>query len=202
MNTQALKSFKQSFKIVRAGNPRAGETREAFEVFYSPVTPDSLESHSADQVCLILNDALVSYGKRLIAENSLDWNYKPAIEDLTIQNLADELSKPSARGQRLLTKANISKVWGLEFVSLATTEGKSQAYITTMLQLAEEKFLRLTADTQNPNGKARVEKVIEFLSSLEFQNQVAVSVNERLVEILVESLEVKESQELSLDDLD
>jgi hypothetical protein len=197
----AFASFKQSFKVVRKGNPREGQTRPAIDVIYAPVLAVQVADYPAEQVATILNDALVRYAKTLIAENGENWDYIPPVEQITIQNVYDELTKPSERGKRLLTKANISGVWGLEFVSLATTAGKSQAYISTMLQIAEDKFIRLTADLSDA-GKARISSVAEFLSSLEFNSPVAAGVNEKLIEILVEALEASPTAELSLDDLD
>lgn len=194
-------SFKQSFKVVRKGNPREGQTRAAIEVKYVPVLADQVADYPAEQVSAILNDALVRYAKTLIAENGENWDYVPSADQITVQNVYEELTKPSERGKRLLTKANISGVWGLEFASLATTAGKSQAYISTMLQIAEDKFLRLTADLTDA-GKARISNVAEFLSSLEFSSPVAAGVNEKLIEILVEALEASPAAEISLDDLD
>lgn len=99
-------SFIAQFKKVSdKTSSRFGQKRESFAVEF----PDIVVSEIPEsQIVKIIEDSLVSYGKRLIAENGSDWNYCPSMDDLTVANLYADLCKPDSRGSRAFTVANIA----------------------------------------------------------------------------------------------
>src|SRR6478736_4986751 len=100
-----MAQFQAQFKKVSDKNSaRFGQKRDSFVVTYAdPVIADIPEV----QLQVILKDSLDSFAKRLIAENASDWNYCPAPEAITVEALFTDLSKPSGRGARVFTNANI-----------------------------------------------------------------------------------------------
>ena len=87
----------------------------------------------------------------------------------------------------------------MEFASLATSAGKSQAYIQTIQQLAKDKFSRLSGE----ENAERLTKVAEFFTELDddFRDEMNKQVNGKWLELFTEMLSA-ETFELSLDSLD
>lgn len=189
-------TFNQNFKIVKnTSSPKFGQTRESISVSFVNAA-DQLADLSETKLHRILNEGLIQYAKKLILENGDNWEYIPSAEQITLEELYSDLTTTKSRA-RILTNKNI-EAWFIEFASLATTAGKSQAYISTIGILAKEKFARL-AGAEN---SARLAKVAEFFTELEFRDEMNSQVHEKLIELITDMLETDDSLELTLDSLD
>lgn len=196
-STADLITFKQNFKKVgKKDSPKYGQTRESIKVSFTN-TKEYYREVSEEKIVHILNEAVTQYAKKLILENTDDWNYVPSIEQLTLDELYTDLTTATAR-TRILTNKNIDS-WFVEFASLATSAGKSQAYIQTIQQLAKDKFSRLSGE----ENAERLTKVAEFFTELDddFRDEMNKQVNGKWLELFTEMLSA-ETLELSLDSLD
>ena len=194
---QETVQFVQNFKVVKkAGHPKLGQTRDSITVSFTNVN-QYIDEVEPSKVHRILNEAIVQYGKKLILENTDDWNYVPSPEQLTLDSLYDDLTSVSSRA-RILTNKNIES-WSVEFASIATLEGKSQAYISTVIALAKERFARL-AGKENEH---RLANVASFISDIdgEFRDQLNAAVNGRIIDLITDMIE-SGMNELTLDSLD
>ena len=194
---QETVQFVQNFKVVKkAGHPKLGQTRDSITVSFTNVN-QYIDEVEPSKVHRILNEAIVQYGKKLILENTDDWNYVPSPEQLTLDSLYDDLTSVSSRA-RILTNKNIES-WSVEFASIATLEGKSQAYISTVIALAKERFARL-AGKENEQRLANVASFISDIDS-EFRDQLNAAVNGRIIDLITDMIE-SGMNELTLDSLD
>lgn len=144
---QFIAQFK---KVSDKNSARFGQKREAFTVTYAdPVVSEIPEP----QLMVILKDSLDAFGKRLIAENASDWSYVPAPEAITVEALFNDLSKPSGRGARVFTNANIeafaSEVYA---VSMVQEHGKSDLQAKTGAQMLNAKLAPMLAKPKMLEG--------------------------------------------------
>ena len=197
--------FRVDFKVIsearaaKLGKPElAGQKRPSFKVvIQAPNTGDKDND-------LIITEALVAYGKALVAEHDNDWSYVPDASDITVVKLAEYIRKPSLRGQRTLTINNIQTWAG--WISPLITEviGKSQGFAATVSKLAEAKFIglagmpaKIDVVTQVISDDRITDKLMELPEN--GQSQVIIEVHAALLEKLQE---MKDSEGLDLEALD
>lgn len=190
-------TFKHSFKKVRSeSDPKFGQVRDAIQVSFISAAAQ-LPDFPEEKLIVLLNDSLTQFAKKRILENANDWNYIPSEDEITLENLYTDLTTQTAR-TRILTAKNLA-TWEIEFASLATLAGKSQAFIQTVSVLAKEKFIRLS----DPENHSRLLNVAKFLTELEFRGEIPSAVNDKLLEIITGIIETPSvSADLTLDSLD
>lgn len=189
--------FVQNFKVVKkAGHAKFGQTRDSITVSFTNVKK-YIDDVEPSKIYRILNEAIIQYAKKLILENTDDWNYIPSTDQLTLDSLYDDLTSVSSRA-RILTNKNIES-WAIEFASIATMEGKSQAYISTVIALAKERFARLAGK----ENEQRLANVASFISDIdgEFRDPLNAAVNGRIIDLITDMIE-SGLNELTLDSLD
>lgn len=144
---QFIAQFK---KVSDKNSSRFGQKRESFTVTYAdPVISEIPEV----QLQVILKDALDSFGKRLIAENGSDWGYIPAPEAITVEALFTDLSKPSGRGNRVFTNANIEAFASEVYtISMVQESGKSDLQAKTGAQMLVAKLQPMLAKPKMLEG--------------------------------------------------
>lgn len=191
-------TFTQNFKEVkRADSPKLGQTRESIAVSFTD-TAEYYTTVDPAKLTHILNDAITQYGKKLILENTDNWDYIPTAEQLTLDELYDDLTTSKAR-TRILTNKNIDS-WSIEFASLATAAGKGQAYISTVIELTKERYVRLSSGEKNLQRLANVSEFILSISD-DFRDELNQQVTSRLIDLITEIL-TADAEEISLDSLD
>lgn len=195
--------FNQHFKTVKKGSILAatrpdvvGKKRETVEVSFPTVKDYSREINT------LLNETLVSYAKQLIADNDADWNYIPSPDDITLEAAYQYLVKPSNRGFRILTKANIS-TWAAWFSTFAVENlSKSQGFAVTVTALASDKFSRLSGmPTKIQAVKSTLidDVVIDAIESIDGESaEIIQAVHIGLIDCLTE---LETAKGIDLDDL-
>lgn len=193
-----------NFKVTKEGSvlgkehpEYVGKKRESFTYNFGLI--DSYEP----EVNLVLNEALASYVKNLVSDNDGDWTYRPRQEDITIAELAKYILRPSAKGTRIYTIANIREFMAFIQDTVIEVIGKSEGYFTTVLKVAEQKFTPLAGmpekiiSVQNVLGDDRISELVDSDDCPEKLKLVYGAILEKLVEVS----EVRE-QELTLEALD
>lgn len=136
----SVATFTQFFKKVQnKSDPRFGKLRDTLEVSFPAVSEAYLDSLGFEKLQVILNEYLVQYGKSLIAENSSDWDYIPKPNEITLENLYEEITKESGRGNRILSNANLELISEI-YAEWATSVGKSEQAIKTGKQIIVSRF--------------------------------------------------------------
>lgn len=146
-----MAQFQAQFKKVSDKNSaRFGQKRDSFVVTYAdPVISEIPEV----QLQVILKDSLDLFAKRLISENASDWNYCPAPEAITVEALFTDLSKPSGRGARVFTNANIEAfAYEIYAVSMVQEHGKTDAQAKTGAQMLNAKLAPMLAKPKMLEG--------------------------------------------------
>lgn len=200
-------TFKHTFKTVRkAGDPRHGQKRDAITVtFDKPVLADIPEQ----QVQTILQDSLTLFAKKLIAQNESDWDYIPAPSEITVAKLYDDLTSPSARGTRILTKTNIG-LWRHWFDSagaeILRAQGRSAGFIGTISGLVEEQFKSLYTAKDKISivlGVFENAALIDAMADLPSEDEIIITVHQSLMDKLIEIRDSeKEVREINLANLE
>lgn len=132
---------KQTFKKVSAKqvelNPaladRLGKQRPAVDYVvpeYEVADLQDLVTNHGPVMLTCLNEALVGLAKSLFASKPVEWDWKPEVNDLSLEALAASFESVS-RG-RMLTLENATK--------LATWIQKNLAAIVTGIQVSDPKF--------------------------------------------------------------
>lgn len=99
-----FKAVKESSNIAKVAPSLVGKKRDDLTVTYNAITTEDVPTLQGEHVALILNKAIESYGKQLIAEKETDWDYCPTQDDLTLEKVYEEYVRPSNKGNRILSK--------------------------------------------------------------------------------------------------
>lgn len=178
--------FKAQFKTVNAKSDsiHAGQKREDQTINYLAVESEDIKDMNSDQIAKIINSKIVDYAKRLLAENSDNWDYLPQESDLTFDAMFEDFSKPSARGNRILSKANLATYANEYGIYLKAKLNKSDASVNANKQVIEAKFAMLLSD---PDALATV---AQNLSEFTPETESLLPVHDALIELLTELMEV------------
>lgn len=131
------KSFLANFKKTRNG-AHAGEKRDSVNVDYLALEVSDVAKLDQNDVVKVLNDCIIGYGKRLLTENSDNWNYVPS--DLSFDSFIADFNAPSARGNRILSKEKLTAIAVTYELYAVETLNKSEAAGRTGGQVIMSKF--------------------------------------------------------------
>lgn len=183
--------FKAQFKTVSAKSDsiHAGKKRDDMEVEYTEVKADEIVNLDPAQVAKILNNEIIAFGKRVIAENGDNWDYKPQASDLTFDAMYADVTAPSARGNRILSKANLLE-YGIAFEAYVKQSlGKSDQSARANKAVVEAKFAPIAHEPQ------ALATIGANLAEFEPESDKLKIVHNALVEYLTELMTV-ETQDL------
>lgn len=184
--------FKATFKTVNANanSIHAGKKREDIQVSYLEIEADDVVSLNPDWVAAILNSNLIEFGKKLLAENGDDWDFKPDESQINFEAFYEDFSSPSKRGARILSKANLME-YGIEFEEyLKETLKKSEASANANRRVVEAKFQPLIGQPE------AITIIASNLAEFQPSSDKLKEVHNALI-ILVSNLMESEPQDLS-----
>lgn len=179
--------FKAQFKTVSAKSDsiHAGKKRDDMEVEFTEVKADEVASLNPEHVAKILNNEIIAFGKRLIAENGDNWDYKPQASDLTFDLMYADVTAPSARGNRILSKANLME-YGIAFeIYVKQTLGKSDQSARANRSVVEQKFQPIAHE------QTALATIGANLAEFEPESDKLKVVHNALVEYLTELMSVE-----------
>lgn len=136
------------------GHEHHGKKRPSLEFSYNvPIVGSAVTQDIADLCAIAAPKLMLEMLQH--KDNLLNWDFVPSANYADIVQWFDE--RQSAR-QVIYTKANLQTCKPL-FASMFTLAGKSQAWINAVLQLADSKFIQLSAHVQ------KAEKLLSDLDS-------------------------------------
>lgn len=147
-----------NFKSV--ANPKSahyGAKRNSLTWTFQGYKPHEIAEINSEHAAIIINDALASYGKKLLADNSEDWTYIPS--GVTIAALAEEIERETTRS-RIITKESLSKLSAIYGVVMATVPGMPTAGIKGAQSIIESNFKNVSGNTEVL--KKMAERLIEM----------------------------------------
>ena len=154
---------KSSFKSVKDDkSPKFGQKRDSLTWEFQGYEADEVQAINAEHAAVIINDALASYGKKLLADNSENWSYVP--EGVTVAALAEEIERETTRS-RIITKESLSRLSAIYGVVMATVPGMSAAGIKGAQSIIEDNFKTIAGNT------GVLEKIAERLVEMESHAQ-------------------------------
>lgn len=131
------KNFVATFKTAKSG-VNAGKKRENLVVPYVALETADIAELNHNALVAVLNDCIVNYGKRLLTENSSDWEYVPT--GLDFGSFYEDFSAPSARGNRILSKEKLTSLAATYELYAVETLKKSEAAAATGAKVIMGKF--------------------------------------------------------------
>jgi hypothetical protein len=184
--------FTQSFKTVSealaakmpALADKVGKKRESLEVsFLGFENAYDLENVPVEQICFFLNQAIENYGKSLVQEHAVNWDFVPAVEDLTLANAFAEATRVTTRARTLTkeTAAAFAKFYVMFAPSLLempskAAEAGAQVLREFLTYSKQESFCR--------NISARLESLAEKILEQEEESQVMQYLAESGIDLL------------------
>lgn len=141
----AIAQFTAQFKTVsdKSTSIHAGKKRDDLKVDYMALEASDIAGLDHEQVAKVLNANLIDFGKKLIAEQSDNWDFKPEAKDISFEEFYADFSTPSKRGNRILSKANLTAYAKQYGIYLVQSLGKSDASAKVNMQMIELKFAPL-----------------------------------------------------------
>ena len=180
--------FTHSFKTVTRENGEKVK-RDPIAINYSAIESADVADLDSTQVAVILNDALVSYAKKLVMAKADDWSYVPDESEITLSAVYDDLTSPSKRGQRLITKQSLAKFASYYREVCVTILGKSERAAIAGEQVINSKFTLIAA---KPDAIATFKgNLLALIESDDFDTETYAELLAALIDIL-ESLEQPE----------
>lgn len=152
--------IKSSFKsVTNEKSVHFGNKRDSLTWTFQGYEAHEVAKIDPEHAATIINDALASYGKKLLADNSEDWNYVPV--GVTVAALAEEIERETTRS-RIITKESLSRLSAIYGVVMATVPGMSVAGIKGAQSIIESNFKSVSGNTEVLQKMA--ERLIEMES--------------------------------------
>lgn len=185
--------FTINFKTVTVNGEKV--KRDPLTVDYNQIEESDIHDLPHAQIAVILNSAIQDYARKLVTANSDNWEYQPNADDLTIAAVYDDLTSPSKRGQRLITKAKLAEFAEYYQQSAIDLLGKSAKAAANGAMAITAKFVPLLGN--DAAIEAFENNLIALVNHDEFDTDQYGELLAALIEILSD---IKKPVELSADD--
>lgn len=180
----------QFFKTVSAksnpNSPRVGQKREDVRMEFPVISPESL---TPEQIQTLAHELVANYAKKLIAQNSENWDYIPTEENCNFHLAYEDLIADSNRGFRKLSAEILKELCSL-YGSFATEIGKSQKAVENGIKIISSR-LKMLSGLDNQIVIIFAEQLAQFREWLEEKNYPAPIIigSDELIRIISEMLE-------------
>lgn len=136
----------QFFKTVKKDpdSPRAGQKRADLRMQFPIISPEEISSERAQ---VLAHELVASYAKKLISQNSENWDFIPDSENCNFSLAYADLIAESNRGYRKLSAEILKELCKL-YASFATEAGKSQRAVENGIRILESRLKLISGADQ------------------------------------------------------
>lgn len=188
-------SAKSFFKKARTG-VNAGVKREDLTWTFEAIDASDVATLPDDQVARMINGVIESFGRKLIATNSDDWNFTVSGAECNFAAAYADMIEERKSGGRILTKDSLSKFADV-YVSVMVAGGIPAKAAATVAMLIKEKFVSVAGKVDVVAALAgRMNQFCELASDEDLEPVAEVA--DALISLLDE---LSKPQEVTLSDI-